>query len=774
MQGTDDPAPRVGRVFRSTWELRGVVAVAVVAGVAAAFAGCAPSGVDWANPLLTGLFAGGVVFLGAFAGWRWLLAAATLALLATRSWLGVGGGVLAFGLAGYASTRRRPPRSVRAASAAVTVQVLLRLPGGWPFGTSAAVAALGCGLIAIPALVRCPTHIRRRALQVIGGCAGLALIASALFAVSALFGRSDLENAVTISGKAIDSASAGNTEDALSQFEEARTDFDHGNSLINAWWARPARLVPFVGIQARAVQDLADQGQVLAGTATQTVNGVERNRESAKGGRFDLSRIAAVTPDLARSADELQSTLAVAAEVDSPWLLGPISTRLDRLVAQVAHAEPATRDAALAARLAPLLFGGDKPAVYFVAFVTPTEARGGGGFMGSFAELTVTNGKMEMTRYGRTNELNKARDAALPIVGPVQWTGHFGAIAPSLVWSNITLSPDLPTVAEVIGQLYPQSGGRALDGVITVDPAGLAALLKITGPIQVPGLKQALTARNAEQFLVHDQYTKFGPGNERTDFLADAAEVTFRKLTRADIPRPDKLAAILAPAVADEHIRWTQLDPQTQELPEALATTGTLRSDPGDFVQLVTQNYANNKLDAFLHRSMHYDITVDPTTGAAAGTAHIELDNQGPASGLPKGVIGNERGAPPGTNISQVSLYSVLTTTAARVDGQPVEMQSFGEVGRNAGTVTVSIPPGGHRTVDFDVSGQIDLPGGDYHLTVGHQVMVNPDAVEVSVRSAYSNLPARNDGGPFVVRPGGLALEATLEQRITALAHFGS
>jgi hypothetical protein len=226
--------------------------------------------------------------------------------------------------------------------------------------------------------------------------------------------------------------------------------------------------------------------------------------------------------------------------------------------------------------------------------------------------------------------------------------------------------------------------------------------------------------------------------------------------------------------VADEHIRWTQIDPQTQELPEALATTGTLRSDPGDFVQLVTQNYANNKLDAFLHRSMHYDITVDPTTGAAAGTAHIELDNQGPASGLPKGVIGNERGAPPGTNISQVSLYSVLTTTGARVDGQPVEMQSFGEVGRNAGTVTVSIPPGGHRTVDFDVSGQIDLPGGDYHLTVGHQVMVNPDAVEVSVRSAYSNLPARNDGGPFVVRPGGLALEATLEQRLTALAHFGS
>ena len=772
-QGTETRTPGTGKVFRSPREQASVGLIAAFAALGGALAGCQPSGVDWANPLITGAFAAGVVVLGAFAGWRWLLAAATVGLLATRSWGGLAAGALAFGLAGYASTRRRPPRSLRAASAALTVQVVLRLSGSWHFGLTAAVAAVACGLIVVPALVRCPSRVRTIALEIIGTLAGLAVLATVLFGVGLVLGQSNLENGITAAGQAVDSASSGNTEQATGQFELARNDFQSGNDLIDAWWTRPARLVPFVGIQARAVQDMAHHGQALASVASQAVNGVERNRAAATGGEFDLAAIAQATPDLEQSAAELQRTLAAAAEVDSPWLLSPVASRVDRLEAEAARAEPVTRNAALAAGLAPLLLGGDKPAVYFVAFVTPTEERGSGGFMGSYAEITITNGHMEMTRYGRTPELNQAHDPALPIAGPPEWTSHYGGIDPTQVWSNITLSPDLPTVAQVISQLYPASGGRQLDGVLTVDPAGLAALLKITGPIKVPGLEQTLNARNTEKFLLHDQYTQFGPENNRTDFLADAAEVTFRKLVRSDIPRPDTLVSILGPAVADGHLRWTMLDAEAQPLPEALQTTGSLASDPGDFVQLVTQNYANNKLDAYLQRSLSYDLTVDPTTGEASGTAHIELTNNGPSSGLPEGVIGNERNAPKGTNISQVSLYSALSSTSARLDGQPVDLQSFTEAGRHAVTVMVTIPPGGHRTVDFAVSGRLDLPGGRYHLTVGHQVTVNPDALEVSVASADARGAAHSDGEPFVDRPGAITFSATLERRISAWATFG-
>jgi hypothetical protein len=773
IQGTRAETSGTGRVFRSSDEMALVGLTAVLAGVGGALAGCQPSGVDWANPLLTGALAAGIALLGAFAGWRWLLAAAAVALVATRSWWGLTVAMIAFGLAGYSSTRRRGPRSIRSVSAALTVQVVLRLPHGWHFGLTAVVAALACGLIAFSALVRCPRRVRQIALGLISATVGLAALATVLFGLGTLLSQSNLEDAVSNSALAIDSAAVGNTQQASGQFEDARDNFRRANGTVNAWWARPVRLVPWVGLQARAVQDMAREGQALASTGTGAVNTVERNRATATGGHFDLARIAAAVPDLDQSATELAAAQSVAASVNSPWLLGALSSRITRVAVQAAKAESVTRNAALAAHLAPILLGGDKPAVYFVAFVTPVEQRGSGGFMGSFAELTVTDGQLEMTRYGRTDELNKAHDPAQPITGPVEWTQHYAGIDPSVVWSNITLSPDLPTVAQVISRLYPASGGRPIDGVITIDPAGLAALLKITGPIKVPGLATTLSPKNTEQFLEHDQYTAFARDNGRTDYLADAAEIAFRKLVRADIPRPDKLAEILSPAILGEHIRWTQLDTPTQALPEALLTTGSLSAEPGDFVQLVTQNYANNKLDAFMHRALSYDVSVDPATGEASGTAHVELTNNGPSSGLPEGVIGNERYAPLGTNISQVSLYSALTTSSARLDAQPVELQSFSEAGRHAATVMVSIPPGGHRTVDFAVSGRIALPGGRYHLTVGHQVTVIPDAVVVSVRSAQPTEGANPDGKPFVSGPGGIGFEATLEQRISAWARFG-
>ena len=50
----------------------------------------------------------------------------------------------------------------------------------------------------------------------------------------------------------------------------------------------------------------------------------------------------------------------------------------------------------------------------------------------------------------------------------------------------MNLSPDFPSVAEVLETLAPQAGLPRVDGVLSVDPAGLAALLQLTGPVTVP------------------------------------------------------------------------------------------------------------------------------------------------------------------------------------------------------------------------------------------------------------------------------------------------
>lgn len=100
------------------------------------------------------------------------------------------------------------------------------------------------------------------------------------------------------------------------------------------------------------------------------------------------------------------------------------------------------------------------------------------------------------------------------------------------------MSPDLRSVGQVIAELYPRAGGRPVDGVIAVDPDGMAALLTFTGPVAVPGIDQTLTPDNASDFLLRQQYTALPENAERVDALDEVARTTFDRLATGDLPGP--------------------------------------------------------------------------------------------------------------------------------------------------------------------------------------------------------------------------------------------
>src|ERR1700712_4473786 len=136
--------------------------------------------------------------------------------------------------------------------------------------------------------------------------------------------------------------------------------------------------------------------------------------------------------------------------------------------------------------------------------------------MGNWAEVTIEQGRITMTKFGRTADLNNGgpdpagRTGAAPADVLRRW-GRFslteadGHTSPT-VWSDVTMAPDFPTVAQLIAQLYPQSGGQAIDGAFSVDPQVMAQLLSITGPITIADIGKALTDKTAAQFILSDQY----------------------------------------------------------------------------------------------------------------------------------------------------------------------------------------------------------------------------------------------------------------------------
>ena len=94
--------------------------------------------------------------------------------------------------------------------------------------------------------------------------------------------------------------------------------------------------------------------------------------------------------------------------------------------------------------------------MYFIAFTTPAKARGLGGFMGNWAEVTMDAGHISVTDFGRTADLVVDGD-----------TEH---------WVRITSSPHFPDVARLIANGYPAHSGHQVDGVFAMDVYTVAAL----------------------------------------------------------------------------------------------------------------------------------------------------------------------------------------------------------------------------------------------------------------------------------------------------------
>ena len=89
-------------------------------------------------------------------------------------------------------------------------------------------------------------------------------------------------------------------------------------------------------------------------------------------------------------------------EDDSAWLVAPVADRIDSVREEIDGLLSGTRTARTAVDLAPSMLGRDEPRTYFVAFTTPAESRGLGGFMGTWAELRADDGRLDVTRTGQT------------------------------------------------------------------------------------------------------------------------------------------------------------------------------------------------------------------------------------------------------------------------------------------------------------------------------------------------------------------------------------
>ena len=714
-------------VRRNRVDERLALGIAGVAGVVAATAGAEPTGSPAIDALLVALLVAAVVWASASAPW-WAPASASglgavVALDPIVALVGVAGFVIGLVI----GVRRRDQSALRAIVGAAALNVLIRSELDGFLGLSALIGISVSIALFVVGVRRRPSVVRRWARIGAAATGAFTIAAVAALAISAVSARSGITDGARLAKQAIATLNDGDYSTAADQFADASNSFRSADQRLGGVLAAPSRLVPGVAQNATAAADLSAAAAAGTADAAAALRAIDPASLTVVDGTIDLDAIEAVEAPLLQVQGALDELRLVTDEVDSPWLLGAIQTEVADLDERLDENEPRLDNAIAAVQLAPQMLGNGDQRRYLILFTTPAEARGLGGFIGNFAEITVADGSIDVTRFGRTGELNAAAsgNAASCAECPAEFIERYGRFGFDIgpggtvgtgAWSNLPVGAHFPYVAETAAVLYPQSGGSPLDGVAVMDPYVLQALMAYTGPIVVPELGVTVQPQQAAEFILRDQYV-LGEDNEvRVEALDTLGQAVIERLLTGSLPEPSVIARDLGPLIEERRLLFWTYNADEQELLERTGLLGSIPAlgDDGGFSVSVT-NAGESKIDVFLDR----DVDVQVET-AADGTrrliADVTLTNNAPSSGLPPYVIGNNYGLPSGTSRMVLTFYGPPALVAATRNGAPMSLAPQTEAGWIGYGLNEVLGPG--ASVDFRLEFQLEPADDGLHVPV--------------------------------------------------------
>lgn len=734
-----------------------VLAIAAAVGVVGALCDVSPTGSRGPDVIVTFVVAAFVAWAGATAPWWSITAAGLIATIGTAFGPWMIPAVLATG-AGVAisfapeNPKRTPLPWVRVVAVGLVVVSVFNLHIHPFLGASAIVAGVVLLALAIIGVVCRDSPVRGRAVWVMVGALVLVILSAAGMAFGALQAQDKLEFGNRLLTDGFEQLRHGETDLAADTLAKAASDLHDAAAELSSRWTAPARFLPVVAQHRALATEIVDKASVSAAAAARALTAADVDQLRLVDGELDVAALGALAEpfaDLDRAVQDLSAAFDTAG---SPWLVGAVRKELAKVQPDIEAARvQTTAIAALAAR-GPAMLGTEGTRRYLVAFTSPGVARGQGGVVDEYAEITITDGKVEQSASARS----EAIIAELAAAGPVQlratadYFERYGALgagsttepADPEFWSRVTMDPDTPTAADVLAQLYAAAGHGTVDGVIIIDPIGLAGMLEVAGPVDItfgePPRTEHIDADRLRQFLLFDQF-KLSDADRRVVDEA-AAGAALQQFLSTSLPGPQRLGEALGPPATEGHIAWWARDPDEQAVIQLIGMAARLPAPDGsDGLAIVSDNVAGNTIDPFLQRTVSYTATHDATTGEVTAELVVTLQNTAPATGYDQYVIGNSLGLPAGTNRTSLSIYSPLDAGVATLDGAKVTARASTELGWNVTTLQVDLAPGQTRTVRIALSGQVTGADG-YRFVWRPQPLTNADTFDLDVTDGHSKI----------------------------------
>lgn len=583
----------------------------------------------------------------------------------------------------------------------------IRAAVGAPNATIGVAAAGGAAVVLWVLSLRRPYRLR----ALLGGAA----LAAAMGAVSVPAIQTvreiyePMKRTVTASRSLVKTEPKVGLTNASAQLKPLEANFRRYVKRLDAPKVKVARFVPFVGANLRATTATARAAASLSGAARSLLTQVNVRQVSPDRGVVDSDELGRLNDGLKSVQfviDRSQKDLTAGGD---ELLVPELREDIDRLLAEIQGVENRVDLTMRGTAVAERLLGFSRPRTFFIAVQNTAESRATGGYIANYGIVTMRNGRVVARHFKRTSIFDDAKDRPRVLRAPLDFRRRYSQFDVNRNWSNVNLAPDFPTVAKVMADQYEQYSGQSVDGVIAVDPPGMAKLMELTGPLLVPPWPVPLTAKNAVKILLHDEYTAFeARPEERIDFLGRVANQTFDVLAAKGFNDLFAAGPVIHELTATRRLQFWSPDVVTQQFFRETNADGWVPPVAGDSLMVTTQNAAGNKTDYFLKRSFKYEATVKKQGNgvAVASTLRVTMRNDAPATGEPKYVIGpHDARFTPGQNRLFFTVYSPFDLDAATIDGKKLSLLEQPELGRRAYSAFVDIPARSSRVIELHLSG---------------------------------------------------------------------
>lgn len=515
----------------------------------------------------------------------------------------------------------------------------------------------------------------------------VALAALALFELFAI--RSSATQARSSLAEAVTALARGETKVGVEFLASARSAVDEATSRSQRPHLRLAQVIPYFGTDIKVVRSSV----AAASEVTAAIELIAEHLDSPHDPVYDAGQV----------DSEAAQALAIKWQ-GAAALMQTASDRMDSI--PQAHFESVTSAAAevtqragqgaivfeaMAVALDKVFVGavGDDPLHVLFVFTNGAELRALGGVPVFLARIDVTNGRVRLGEVIPT----PAAHPSQPVESPVDFDALFGGFAASRLWSNLTMSPDGPTVGEVGARMYAARTGITPDVVIVTDLVATGNLLAAFPNLEVDGAPFEPTTL-ATDFL-YATYRDYPDGTEQNAYLVGVFADVFGQVISA---QPDGTALVTAVGKGIEEGRWMAWSPDSA-LQEAFVVTGAghhLPTDAPGRVDVTVQNFAATKLDLFT------DVTTDlelETLGCAL-VGHLEITITESAPAQQRAVLAY--GAP--ANRWWVNVYfSPDASVKHLLVGEEPTTGGLGSwEGRPVASILVNAPLGGSNTVGVE------------------------------------------------------------------------